>query len=155
MAAETSPDGLRPVSVGRVIISLIAVMTAVSPYLADWNETHIYNPLWPPHAKFHNGQTMLMGAACGLLALWALWGASGDRLRNLSWGTVFAGLYWLTQSGAILFPGAGFIDRGVSPPMPRIGGIEVNQVMLDAVLLTLLLGAYVLERRRIERAMSA
>jgi hypothetical protein len=40
---------------GKVLSSLVAAETAVGPYLADWNETHIYNPAWPPHAKFHNG----------------------------------------------------------------------------------------------------
>jgi hypothetical protein len=47
---------------GKALISLVAAETAVGPYLADWNETHICTPTWPPHAKFHNGQTMSLGA---------------------------------------------------------------------------------------------
>ncbi|MFL6124904.1 DUF6640 family protein [Actinophytocola sp.] len=53
---------------GKVLISLSAVGTMVGAYAADWNETHIYNPTWPPHAKFHNAQTMSMGAALSLSA---------------------------------------------------------------------------------------
>ncbi len=58
-------------SIGKLLISLVAIFTAVSPYLADWNETHIYNPLWLPHAKFHNAQTMVLGAFLGLLAIYS------------------------------------------------------------------------------------
>jgi hypothetical protein len=60
---------------GKVLISLVAAETAVGPYLVDWNETHIYNPAWPPHAKFHNGQTMSMGAGLAAMTLWQLWRA--------------------------------------------------------------------------------
>jgi hypothetical protein len=58
---------------GKFLISFIAAFTAVAPYLADWNETHIYNPNWLPHAKFHNAQTMVFGTLLGLLSLLALW----------------------------------------------------------------------------------
>ena len=30
---------------------------------------HIKNPNWPPHAKFHNTQTILMGFYLGVLAI--------------------------------------------------------------------------------------
>jgi hypothetical protein len=54
--------------VGKVLISLSAAGTLIGSYVADWNETHIHNPTWPPHAKFHNAQTMSMGAALSLTA---------------------------------------------------------------------------------------
>lgn len=31
----------------RVLLSVVGIITAIGPYLADWNETHIYNPTWP------------------------------------------------------------------------------------------------------------
>ena len=58
---------------GKIIISVLGLFTAISPYLADWNVTHIYNPTWPPHAKFHNAQTMVLGAFLGALTLYCLW----------------------------------------------------------------------------------
>ncbi|CAG8974176.1 hypothetical protein HYALB_00011784 [Hymenoscyphus albidus] len=61
---------LRP---GRLLFTLIALFTITGPYIADWNTTHVYNPSWPPHAKFHNGQTMSMGLYLGLAMLYYLY----------------------------------------------------------------------------------
>lgn len=59
--------------VGKTVIALVGAVTAAGPYIADWNETHIHNPRWPPHAKFHGGQTMSIGAVLGLATLWYLY----------------------------------------------------------------------------------
>jgi hypothetical protein len=36
----------------RLIFTVIGVSLPVAAHAADMNQTHIYNPRWPPHAKF-------------------------------------------------------------------------------------------------------
>lgn len=31
----------------RGLLTLVATITGIAPFVADWNETHIYNPNWP------------------------------------------------------------------------------------------------------------
>jgi hypothetical protein len=97
---------------GRLIISLVAIFTAVTPYLADWNATHIFNPRWTPHAKFHNAQTMAFAAVLGVLAMVYVWRRSqtGDDRSNIVVGGILAGLYWVTQGMAHFYPGVAYID---------------------------------------------
>ena len=142
-------------SIGKLLISLIALFTAVSPYLADWNETHIYNPLWLPHAKFHNAQTMVLGALLGLLALYCLWlRREISNKQKLNEGAVLASLYWLAQLPATFFPGTALVDPGITHvQMPFVFGIELNQLILDIVVIfPLLILGYYLERRSLKRA---
>lgn len=81
---------------GRILLSIVAAVTSVGTYIADWNETHIYNSTWPPHAKFHNAQTMSMGAALGLTTLYYVWRPVPDpRTAQL-----VASLYWVTMLSA-------------------------------------------------------
>ena len=93
------------------MISLVSLVTAAGPYRADWNETHVKNPAWPPHAKFHNGQTMSLGLALGVTSLWQLWRAPSAR-ESLDAGAALASLYWLTQISALAYPGS----KAVDPP---------------------------------------
>ena len=140
-------------SIGKLLISLVAIFTAVSPYLADWNETHIYNPLWLPHAKFHNAQTMVLGALLGLLSLYCLWfrRAISER-QKLNEGIVFASLYWLAQLPAAFFPGVALSDPG-GVKMPVILGVEFNQLTLNiTVIFPLLILGYYLERKSLKKA---
>jgi hypothetical protein len=44
---------------GRILLTLVALVTGLGGYVMDWNETHVYNPHWTPHAKFHNGMVRL------------------------------------------------------------------------------------------------
>ncbi|WP_406304420.1 acetyltransferase [Streptomyces sp. NBC_00885] len=127
---------------GRALLTLTSLVTMTGAYLADWNETHIYNPDWPPHAKFHNAQTMSMGAALGLMGLYLLWvhrdAWSPFRLQVIVGA---ASVYWITQLSAILYPGTALVDGDWVPPIqPPLAG---TMLALNAL-------AYVLERRRIE-----
>ncbi len=146
------PKLILAMKIGKLLISFIAVFTAISPYLADWNNTHIYNPNWPPHAKFHNAQTMIFGAYLGLLSLWALWGRKDiSESEKLNQGTLLAALYWLAQMPAILFPGTAFNDPN-GLPMPTVLGVQTNQVLLGIVFILPIIGlGYYLERKRIRQ----
>ena len=136
---------MKNLSISRIMISLIAVFTAVSPFAADFNETHVYNPAWPPHAKFHNGQTMTFGFVLGILAMYFLWlRKASTPLENLKLATIFSSLYWVAMAPAILFPGAAFTDPG-QPTMP------FNQVEMDFVILVILGLSYFFERKLINR----
>jgi hypothetical protein len=107
---------------GKVLISLVAAETAVGPYLADWNETHIYNPTWPPHAKFHNGQTMSMGAGLAAMTLWQLWRAQDSPAaarHALDAASLAASMYWLTNTSALAYPGAKSADPPGTATFPQ------------------------------------
>ncbi|MEU6680282.1 DUF6640 family protein [Streptomyces sp. NPDC046853] len=128
---------------GRVLLTLSSLSTMCGAYIADWNDTHIYNPNWPPHAKFHNAQTMSLGAALGATGLCALWGRGDSRSQerlNLAAGA--ASLYWVTQLSAIAYPGTAFMDP------PKKGA---PQAFLAGTTLALNGLAYALERRRLRK----
>jgi hypothetical protein len=100
----------------RIILTVIAVGTIVAPYLADWNATHIYNAQWPPHAKFHNAQTMVLGTLMGLAGLFFTWRRGMDVRVTLLAGWLFTGFYWISQVFAFGFPGVAWTDPDLLPP---------------------------------------
>lgn len=56
MTIPTAPlPARRSALAGQLLLSFVAVVTSISPILADFNATHIFNPLWLPHARFHAG----------------------------------------------------------------------------------------------------
>lgn len=130
------------ISTGRALLTVTSLTTMCGCYLADWNETHIHNPDWPPHAKFHNAQTMSFGAALGAVGLWALWGHRRGGEHGLRLATGAASLYWITQMSALLYPDTKLAD----PPRP-----PGKQPVVAGACLALNALAYGLERRRTRR----
>ncbi|MEV7045235.1 DUF6640 family protein [Amycolatopsis sp. NPDC051061] len=133
---------LQKFPLGKALISLTAAGTLVGPYLADWNETHIHNPAWPPHAKFHNAQTMSMGAGLSLATLYHLWKPGRSRAA-LDSATITASLYLLTQLSAGLYPGTASADP------PREDNWQQLKFALPGLGLVLL--GYVVERYRMTK----
>ena len=125
----------------------------VGPYVADFNETHIYNPKWTPHAKFHTGQTMSMGLYLGLSTLYFLWkpisnSASKEVQRSLEkerlgMAMVLAAMYWVTQLAAILYPGTLGYDPEFGEGFPQLW-ISGGHLTIGGL-------GYLLESRRIEK----
>ncbi|MBB6347323.1 hypothetical protein FHU36_003868 [Nonomuraea muscovyensis] len=61
-------------STPRILIIAVTAITAVSAVLADLvipdpAAQHAFNPAWPPQAKFHDAQYMVMAVLLGLTGL--------------------------------------------------------------------------------------
>ncbi|TVY75760.1 hypothetical protein LSUE1_G007268 [Lachnellula suecica] len=116
-----------PSTPGRLLLTLSAITTTFGGFIADWNHTHVYNPNWPPHAKFHNGQTMSLGFCLGLSTLYYTWRNSNsntnislekqkDDLKTAAW---LACMYWVTQLSAACYPGSLPVDPEFGDGFPQ------------------------------------
>jgi hypothetical protein len=131
MSTSTPTSRSRMFTPGRLCLTLVSLNTVLGPYMADWNETHVKNPNWPPHARFHNGQTMSMGLCLGVLTAYFAWrpalssrsspaqngagaGAVGGEgmteRESVTIAAVLGTLYWVTGLSAILYPGTLWVD---------------------------------------------
>ncbi|MGI3783527.1 MAG: DUF6640 family protein [Janthinobacterium lividum] len=124
----------------RVAFTATSLMAGVGAFVFDWNETHIYNPAWPGHAKFHNAQTMSMGAALALVTGGVAWWPGRWTRQRLDLAAGAASVYWATQLSASAYPGTTMLD---DPPR-RFG----PQVVVASACLTLNAVAYAAGRRR-------
>ena len=111
---------------GRALTSFTVLACSLGAFAADWSETHVFNPRWPPHAKFHNGQTMSMGALLALATLWYTWRAPHTVTRDSTTAAaLLATLYPLTGSLAILYPGAAGMDPEFGEGNPQGVGFGI------------------------------
>ena len=117
-------------SVGRWILGAVATITATAGYLVDWNCTHLQNPDWPPHAKFHDAWTILLGTALGGSALYSL------RKGDLRMPPLFPPLFWATQSGSFAFPNTAGDEAEFPELIPTFAGLRLNEGMASALMLT-------------------
>jgi hypothetical protein len=120
------------------LITLVAVLTSSLAYVFDWNETHVYNPRWPPHAKFHNAQTLLLGPLLAAVSLWLLW-----FKHDVDSAVVTSSLYWIAQLGSLLLPGTALIDPEFRDQAGARAGM---QPLLASVLLAFLATAWLTVR---------
>jgi hypothetical protein len=130
---------------GRICLTVSALAQLTGPFIADFNETHVLNPRWPPHAKFHNGQTMSMGACLAVATLYYTHRpvTVANAADNLLTATIFGSMYWITGLSAILYPGSSGVDPEFGEGFP--------QLPLFGSLLGLTWAGFWLERRGLSR----
>ena len=102
------------------------VADAIVPVTA---RQHLWNPRWPPHAKFHNGQTMLMGIFGGSLALAILFGARPLTLPLFLIAVGIAASYFVAMAFAPTFPGTDWIDPEFEAETGRPLGLAPQQLV--------------------------
>ena len=94
----------------RLLLTFAAVGQAVGAHLADLSSSHMFNDRWPPHAKFHTGQTLSVSFPLALLAIFFAWRKTSDRRGAVFATAGFSAAYWVTQATAIMYPNTAFYD---------------------------------------------
>ena len=117
----------------KLLVALVAVLNfgglvadAVWPFGA---RQHLRNPAWPPHAKFHNAQTMVIGLLAGALSLAILFLAKPLTLPLFLIAAVTAANYFLAMLVAQLFPGVAWCDPEFAAVTPRPLGLAPQHLV--------------------------
>lgn len=66
----------------KVVVSLSVMTFVLIVPLLEINGTHVFNPLWPGHARLHEVWQLATNVALGLVCLWLAW--FGKRVRTAS-----------------------------------------------------------------------
>ena len=135
-------------TLGRGFFLVGNLIYSAGAFLADWNSTHIYNDLWPPHAKFHNGQTMTLGVLLALTSIYFAFRPAFSRLspaeakHSILTAAVVGSLYCVAGLSAIFYPGTHWFD-----PEYEMKGMTQREIFIFQVVVTWV--AYYLEISRI------
>lgn len=108
---------------GRILLTIALLLTLLGS-ISAWNDTHVFNPSWPPHARFHSAAGVFRSIGFSLIGLWLLWRKSADFLPRLLVATAVPVLTWGTFFLAVLVPGSGVEDQPGA--LPRVLGLALN-----------------------------
>lgn len=133
--------------VSRILFCFVSLYLIVGAHIADYSRTHLLNPRWPPHAKFHDGQTLMFSIFLAVLTIFFAVRKTQDRSMTLIATTSFAALYWVTQALAIVYPGTAFVDPEFNTQGAYLLGLPA-QVVIDVIALGLISVALYLAARR-------
>lgn len=93
---------------------------------------HIYNPAWPPHAKFHNGQTMLLGVILGTLTSVILFAVRPLTLSLFLIASATGSAYFVSMTLATRFPLTAWIDPEFAAEGPKPFGLNYQQFVTSS-----------------------
>ncbi|RMD41412.1 hypothetical protein DV735_g3691, partial [Chaetothyriales sp. CBS 134920] len=111
------------VTLGRVLMLVSNLSLAFGSFIADFNETHVLNPRWPPHARFHNGQTMTSSLLFAAAAAFFLFKPSSSRAveaNSLLAAVVIGSFYGISGLTGGLYPGSLPVDPEFGDGFPQL-----------------------------------
>lgn len=127
--------------IGRILISVVVVNTAVVSTIVDWNSSHIFNPAWPPHARFHDVAMLHLLDGVSILGLWLMWRRSAEPEIGVRVAALVPIIFWAAFFyTTFLVPGTSLLASPDESP-PSFAGIPLypNVVLatINVVLSTL------------------
>ncbi len=108
----------------KMTLTILSVFTIFITSVMDLNATHMTNPLWTPHARFHWAAQYFSTLAICIFILIGIWGNYKDKGSRLSILVLGLGLlsFWGMFIPALLMPGTSTAPDGIVVPdnFPKI-----------------------------------
>lgn len=117
----------------KFVVSGVTLFYGFVPAIADLNETHLFNPLWSEHARFHGAWFLAFSAGVACTALYLIW-RRDDVFIPIILGMMFAAGFWVATVFAPIYGGALVDTNGY---VQAIAGIEANTLLFSVVSLLL------------------
>lgn len=127
------------------MVTAVSAGQGITPLFIDLNRTHVTNPLWPGHARFHVvWQTLTMTALAIVEVALLWWIEPGSQwvflLAALLTSTPIVG-FLLAFFSRAMYAGTLHDPNGIQPLRIRLAGV-VREIDMNAVLV--IIGAVVL-----------
>lgn len=125
----------------RILITLcVAIFTVIIPIL-EVNASHVFNPGWPAHARFHEVWQLITNCGIGLLCLWLAWLRNSVKFSSVLVVLVMGGV--LVAHGLQDLYGGSVLSGNISKTI-----LEVEiAVVVAGLAVVLAVGAVLLEPR--------
>jgi len=132
---------------GKFILGFVLIVGAVISTAVDWNTTHLFNPAWHPHARFHDALFLLLLDGTTLILLWLLWRPSREPGVAVIAATLFALAVWTPFLYIeALIPGTSLLASNDVPMLKLAGLVLPPNLAIAIVSIVLTLVGYALAR---------
>jgi hypothetical protein len=135
---------------GKAILTFVIAVFPVINVLADWNKTHLFNPTWHPHARFHAAVMSLIVWCVSAIALCLLWRRSKEPELGVKAAALLALTLWtpFLYADRLVAGSSQSVDYPATAHVPQVAGIVLYpQVVLALMAVTLIAAGYGLARR--------
>ena len=127
---------------GKVILSFVLAVGAFLSVCVDGNQSHLFNPTWPPHAKFHDWAMLNHLIGTTTLALWLLWRKSSEPQVAVKVAALIPLIFWFAFFyTTTLLPGSS-LSASPSEHFPEVAGFTLypNEVIAFVLSVITLVG---------------
>ena len=122
----------------KILITLATIFYGIMPVIADLSDSHLLNPSWMPHAKFHLVWLLSTNSLFALFALYLIWIENKAFQAGLIGIIVMSG-FWIAAFTRDLYGGL-FVDPNLD--VSEIMGLHPNVFAFIFVTLFLVVGTY-------------
>jgi hypothetical protein len=122
----------------KISITIPTIWYGTMPVIADLSDSHLLNPTWMPHAKFHLAWLLSTNSLLALFSLFLIWVKDKSIYAGLIGIFVMAG-FWIAAFSRNFYGGL-FADPNLD--VSNIMGLHPNVFAFIFVSLFLVLGTY-------------
>jgi hypothetical protein len=138
---------MRRNKLGKFILSFVLVVGAIVSTAVDWNTTHLFNPAWHPHARFHDALFLLFLDATTLVMLWLLWRRSTEPAVGIKAAALYSAAVWTPFLYIeALIPGTSLLAAADVPVLRIAGMVLAPNLIIAIVAIVLTIAGYWLAR---------